>query len=371
MTRQRRLPGPGAGMAVDAREEKNERPRERGLPWFRVYGDALVDPKVQLLPDPLFKFWFNALCAASRNAGKLPSPRDLAFFNRLSEDETALRVEQLISLGLIDRDGDSLRPHNWDRRQFESDASTSRVQEHRARNAQAQRQAPAVSDLEGNAAEESPGDCHGDNRDNVTAIERFRNVSETPSESESDSESESSSSSVVPFAPRAKRENDDDEIILLRLKGIFKTKAEDRVLKAGISRVREWLAENCDLEADVFAELKVVASRLGRNPLRHFNGEFLGRQVRTRRDARLAAQRARAGPPPPRSPDLPPPKPFFAADSPEFAAWREYLTAHGQPPPHEFGTDPSGSHRKGWYFSTPWPPGHPASNAPSRRVETG
>ena len=39
--------------------------------WFRFYGDALNDPKVQMLPPETFKSWVNVLCLASQNDGVL------------------------------------------------------------------------------------------------------------------------------------------------------------------------------------------------------------------------------------------------------------------------------------------------------------
>ena len=39
--------------------------------WFRMYEEILDDPKVQKLPDDLFKAWVNVLALSSRNGGKL------------------------------------------------------------------------------------------------------------------------------------------------------------------------------------------------------------------------------------------------------------------------------------------------------------
>jgi hypothetical protein len=90
--------------------------------WFRMYDDLLDDPKVQRLPPALFKTWVNLLCVASRNAGKLPAVEDLAFALRTTEEAIQVDLEVLARAGLIDEENGSSSPHNWDKRQFKSDA---------------------------------------------------------------------------------------------------------------------------------------------------------------------------------------------------------------------------------------------------------
>jgi len=103
-------------------------------PWFRYYAEALEDPKVQRLPDALFKTWVNLLCLAARNEGILPSLEDIVFALRLSEKDTQKRLDALVSILLLDRDGETLLPHNWNGRQFKSDDATERVKRYRERN---------------------------------------------------------------------------------------------------------------------------------------------------------------------------------------------------------------------------------------------
>lgn len=88
--------------------------------WFRLYDTLLDDPKVQRLPDHLFKTWVNLLCLASRSNGDLPCIEDIAFALRLDDAEAAARLAALVERGLIDN-GDVARPHNWSERQFLSD----------------------------------------------------------------------------------------------------------------------------------------------------------------------------------------------------------------------------------------------------------
>mgnify|MGYP000160795690 CR=1 FL=1 len=99
--------------------------------WFRMYADALDDPKVQRLPAPLFKAWINLLCLASRNDGVLPPIGDVAFALRMDENVTRDTLLDLIACGLID-DGESLSPHNWCGRQFKSDADETATERKRA-----------------------------------------------------------------------------------------------------------------------------------------------------------------------------------------------------------------------------------------------
>jgi len=152
--------------------------------WFRAYDEALDDPKIQRLSDALFKTWFNLLCLASRNNGALPEVSEIAFALRLSEKDAGKRIGELIESGLIDRDGETLRPHNWNHRQFSSDVSNERVKRHRERKKTATGNVDVtLHDAQGN------GDC------NVTLNSPFPSpptppLSITPSDSETEAEAE-------------------------------------------------------------------------------------------------------------------------------------------------------------------------------------
>lgn len=100
--------------------------------WFRFYGEALNDHKVQSLSPDLFKTWVNLLCAASLNEGVLPSAERLSFELRVSAHEMHSRLDELVLLGLLDIRADKrLEPHNWEKRQWKSDDSKERVRKHR------------------------------------------------------------------------------------------------------------------------------------------------------------------------------------------------------------------------------------------------
>lgn len=101
--------------------------------WFRFYNEALEDPKVQRLSGPLFKFWVNVLCLASKHDGVLPPMEDIAFATRLPGGQASEMLESLSATGLIDETTEGLIPHNWQCRQFKSDVSTDRVKRFRKR----------------------------------------------------------------------------------------------------------------------------------------------------------------------------------------------------------------------------------------------
>lgn len=107
--------------------------------WFRIYDEALHDPKVQSLPPVLFKFWFNILCVASKNGGQIPSLDALKLVLTLRYDRLNGYLKDLITLGLIDVNEDGvMEPHNWKARQYQSDNSdptaAERMRRYRERN---------------------------------------------------------------------------------------------------------------------------------------------------------------------------------------------------------------------------------------------
>lgn len=99
--------------------------------WFRMYDDLVDDPKVQRLAPDLFKLWVNLLCVASKNGGKLPEFEDLVFLLRMGREELVKGLDVLVERGLIDHNEDGVRPHNWDKRQFKSDADPTATERQR------------------------------------------------------------------------------------------------------------------------------------------------------------------------------------------------------------------------------------------------
>lgn len=103
------------------------------MKWFRYWTEALNDPKVQRLPDKLFKFWVNILCLASEHDGILPEMEEIGFALRLRPNTTEAMLDDLIDRGLLDTSGTEVSPHNWEGRQYKSDDVTERVRQHRVR----------------------------------------------------------------------------------------------------------------------------------------------------------------------------------------------------------------------------------------------
>jgi hypothetical protein len=91
--------------------------------WFRV-DDALVDdPKVQRLSGDLVKALLNLWCLTSQNDGALPSMDDMAFKLRMKKPQVAAIISELVAAGLVEQNGEFFVPHNWEIRQYRSDAN--------------------------------------------------------------------------------------------------------------------------------------------------------------------------------------------------------------------------------------------------------
>ena len=135
--------------------------------WFRLYADAMRNPKVARLSDSDFRLWVRLLAIASENDGKLPPLCDLKVLLSVRLDHLSTALKRLLSGGLIDPLEDGYEPHHWGKFQYKSDVSTERVHKHRAK----------------------------------------RNVSETPPETDTEAETESTGAKAP--SPRARRLADD------------------------------------------------------------------------------------------------------------------------------------------------------------------
>jgi hypothetical protein len=152
-----------------------KRPRAICNPWFRLYSEALNDPKVQALPGDLFKAWINLLCLANADKsgqGQLPPLEEIAFHLRLPLEETDRLINELIGRKLLDRTAEGwIVPHNWSGRQFKSDTSAERMRRHREK----QKKRPSDrngSDDEAEPATEQDRHSDGDETSHVTAMKR-------------------------------------------------------------------------------------------------------------------------------------------------------------------------------------------------------
>jgi hypothetical protein len=85
----------------------------------------------------MHRAWFTLQCIASANGGVLPPAGDIALRLRLKPSKVGEWITLLVGAGLIDRDGDVFRPHNWDERQYKTDTvdptAASRAKKYRDR----------------------------------------------------------------------------------------------------------------------------------------------------------------------------------------------------------------------------------------------
>ena len=100
-----------------------------GMTWFRFYSDWRTNPKVKLLHETFQLRFIDLMCL--RCEGEIPgaSLDELAYHLRISKDEMAETLSTLEDAGLW-ADGDICK---WDKRQYKSDNSTSRVKRFRKR----------------------------------------------------------------------------------------------------------------------------------------------------------------------------------------------------------------------------------------------
>jgi hypothetical protein len=99
--------------------------------WIRLYTSVLDDPKIQTLPDSLFRFWIDCLLLCGLRGDSLPLTSHCAFRLRISERQVVARRSSLVSLGLIDETPDGFKMHDWEQYQYDSDSSTGRVKRFR------------------------------------------------------------------------------------------------------------------------------------------------------------------------------------------------------------------------------------------------
>ena len=101
--------------------------------WFRLYAEAVDDPKVQMLPAEMFKAWINILCVACRGGGKIGIVSELAFTLRCAVEQAESTLLALEKHGLLHRvsnqHGTTWAPHNWEKRQFKGEPDFRRSSE--------------------------------------------------------------------------------------------------------------------------------------------------------------------------------------------------------------------------------------------------
>jgi DNA-binding transcriptional ArsR family regulator len=307
--------------------------------WVRSYAADLDDQARQSLSDPLYRTLDDLERISSETKGALPAVSVIAFRLRLKPREVEHRLKALIDAGLIIRQGDELKPRDWDDRQYET-TSTDRVRKHRNGLKSASQgnadetfhETPigvSVAVSETSRGPPTKRDGNGD-----------RNADETYTENQRDRDRESSSS----VSAKAARAKDDD--VLQKLKGA----ANLAHGCANVAPIRALMAEGCDLEADILPFFRERVAKLA-SPLRNLAAPWLAAEIR-------AAARDRKSREAPTSdgPQRAPAGHFVSADDPRWAAlcarYRKERGSGRPPPSAKNHSRPGGP--PGWYFEPAW-----------------
>jgi hypothetical protein len=160
------------------------------MDWFRFYSETIRDTKVRRVarkagqsPAHVIGVWSILLSMASESPerGVLLLSDGVPVTVDDIEDVTGCNVSEtlheMLQVGMLAIDGDCYAIPAWDKRQFASDNSTSRVNKHRNKAKNAEKGA--------------------EKEQNETLQKRFGNAPETESETESETEEESAAAETV------------------------------------------------------------------------------------------------------------------------------------------------------------------------------
>lgn len=98
------------------------------MQWFRMYGEFLTDPKVQMLSEEDQRRYIMLLCFKCCNGDVTFQDEEVTFQLRISNDQWRETKHNLINKNLITEDN---QPTQWNKRQYVSDTSSERVRKHR------------------------------------------------------------------------------------------------------------------------------------------------------------------------------------------------------------------------------------------------
>jgi hypothetical protein len=163
-------------------------PGKTEKPWMRLYTEVVNDPKVQMLPPDIFKFWINFLCLARQGGGFVYAENipEHCWTLRMDEKEFDRCAEFLIARNLIDIVADGMMsPHGWEKRQYESDSSTDRSRAFRERQRQQQGNVPPadISTVDSQSLQRS-----GNGESNADAtLQQRPQIQNTDTETDTDS----------------------------------------------------------------------------------------------------------------------------------------------------------------------------------------
>ena len=97
-------------------------------PWFRLYHEFAIDPKVQMLSEKDQRRLIMLFCLRCCNGDVTFHDEEVAFQLRINNDEWVESKAIFVAKKFIDEHN---RVLNWDKRQYVSDSSTARVRKHR------------------------------------------------------------------------------------------------------------------------------------------------------------------------------------------------------------------------------------------------
>lgn len=102
--------------------------------WFRAYVSVLdPDDKTRDLTDRQFRNWHLLLALFKKSGGRMPSTAAISRALSIPLGKVEGTLSELADATLFDRSNGEWVPHNWKKRQFDSDVSTERVRGFRER----------------------------------------------------------------------------------------------------------------------------------------------------------------------------------------------------------------------------------------------
>jgi len=101
-------------------------------PWFRLYAEFANDPKVQMMPEVDQRRLVMLFCIRC-NGDETLHDEQVAFQLRISNEDWLVSKSTFLAKGFINEANEVL---NWNKRQYVSDSSTSRVAKHRQKKKQ-------------------------------------------------------------------------------------------------------------------------------------------------------------------------------------------------------------------------------------------
>lgn len=226
-------------------------------PWFRFYRAVVHNPKIQKLPDALFKAWVNVLCCTDDD-GILPATEDIAFALRISERKVCAILESLIDARLLTDDEGVITAHDWADHQRKSDSSKDRVAKLR------ERRRNVGGDEPGNGDDDAGRNDQGNGDGNVTqpvtrngAGNVTGNAPDTEEDTEQNRAEQNSVGSNEPTAAHAARIA--DEVWKSGLGYLAANGIAERRARSVIGKWRKTYQDGAVLDALIAAQREAVA----------------------------------------------------------------------------------------------------------------